>query len=260
MLLEHPGRVINREDLRCALWAADTFVDFEHGLNAAMKRVRDSLGDSAETPVYIETVPRRGYRFLMPISDSGRRLESQPSQSELLEPTTLLANQPEAIFKNQPDAGRSHEFGALSRVQRYSKYLWASGLVLTALLVTLVAFNVVGRNWLLSRTAPPIRSIAVLPLDNLSGDPGQEYFADGITDALITELGRVSALRVISRQSVMRYKGSKKPLPEIARELGVDALVEGSAIRGSRRANRSLKTPSKARPQPWQPIMLRRRL
>jgi len=92
------------------------------------------------------------------------------------------------------------------------------------------------RHWLLARHhAPPIRSIAVLPLVNLSGDLGQQYFADGVTDALITELGKVSSLRVISRQSVMRYKGSSKSLPQIARELGAEALIEGSVVRDGHR-------------------------
>jgi TolB-like protein/DNA-binding winged helix-turn-helix (wHTH) protein/Flp pilus assembly protein TadD len=200
MLLEHPGELVTRDQLHATLWPSDTFVDFEHGLNAAIKRLRDTIGDSADSPHLIETLPRRGYRFIGP-TDTLEEASVNPARERV-------------------------------RVL----YPWILGLTLTALLVTLLLSNAASwRDRLLSRyRVLPIRSIAVLPLDNLSGDPGQEYFADGITDALITELGRVSALRVISRQSVMRYKGSKKPLPEIARELGVQALVEGSVMRGGR--------------------------
>ncbi len=192
-LLKHPAEVVTREELRQRLWASDTFVDFEQGLNSAVKRLREVLGDSAEKPQYIETVPRHGYRLMVAV--------------EGLEPTSP------AIPK--------------SPVRRRS--IW---LVVLALLVVAVAAGVIWRQQLLDRFHPVrIESLAVLPLENLSGNPEEEYFADGMTEQLITELGKVRALRVISRQSVMQYKGTNKAVPQIARELHVDAVVEGSAMR-----------------------------
>jgi TolB-like protein/DNA-binding winged helix-turn-helix (wHTH) protein/Flp pilus assembly protein TadD len=222
LLVEHPGQVVSREELCKRLWTDDTFVDIDHGLNAVVNRLREVLGDSPDSPRFIETVPREGYRFIAMIE--GRR-------------GGIPAIEADTIFRREPDTGKLRESYLQTSTLHQSKYFWTVGLTGTVLLVMLVVFNVTGwRDWFVSPSGvAPIRSIAVLPLDNLSGDPTQEYFADGITDALITELGRVSALRVISRRSVMRYKGSKKPLPEIARELGVEALVEGSAMRAGRR-------------------------
>src|SRR5712692_11871011 len=158
MLLECPGQLVTREELRARLWPTDTFVDFDHGLNAAVNKLRDALNDSAEKPNYVETLPRRGYRFISAVG-------LHDSQNLLGEPSS-----------------------------------------------------------------PKIQSLVVLPLENLSNDPEQEYFADGMTDQLITNLAQISALKVISRTSAMRYKGTKKSLPEIARELHVDAVVEGAVM------------------------------
>jgi len=158
MLLERPGQLVTREELRARLWPTDTFVDFDHGLNAAVNKLRDALSDSAEKPNYVETLPRRGYRFISAVG-------LHDSQNLLGEPSS-----------------------------------------------------------------PKIQSLAVLPLENLSNDPEQEYFADGMTDQLITNLAQISALKVISRTSAIRYKGTKKSLPEIARELHVDAVVEGAVM------------------------------
>src|SRR5207248_2618422 len=157
ILLEQPGKVILREELRKRVWPSDTFVDFDHGINNAIKRLREALGDIAETPHYIETLPRRGYRFIGELSSA-----------------------------LQPISGR-------------------------------------------------LRSLAVLPLENLSRNPEQEYFADGLTEALITVLAKIGEIRVVSRTSAMQYKGVHKPLQEIARELGVDLIVEGTVLRVGRR-------------------------
>jgi TolB-like protein/Tfp pilus assembly protein PilF len=158
LLLERPAEVVLREELRAKLWPEDTFVDFEHSLNAAVNKLREALDDDANNPRFIETVPRRGYRFISAVG--------------LHDSQNLLGE-------------------------------WSS---------------------------PRIQSLVVLPLENLSNDPEQEYFADGMTDQLITNLAQISALKVISRTSAMRYKGTKKSLPEIARELHVDAVVEGAVM------------------------------
>jgi TolB-like protein/Flp pilus assembly protein TadD len=153
LLLERPGQVVTREELQSRLWPSDTFVDFDQGLNKAINKLREALGDSADKPHFIETLAKRGYRFLPDLNESSRS----------------------------------------------------------------------------------IRSLLVLPLENLSRDPEQEYFADGLTEELITRLARISALRVLSRTTAMYYKGVRKPLSEIARELNIDAVVEGSVFRSGDR-------------------------
>jgi DNA-binding winged helix-turn-helix (wHTH) protein len=150
ILLQRPGEIVAREELQLKVWPADTFVDFDHGINNAIKRLREALGDTADTPRFVETLPRRGYRFIGKIEQE----------------------------------------------------------------------------------TPKFRSLAVLPLDNLSRDSEQEYLADGLTEALITTLAKIGELRVVSRTSSMLYKGVRKPLREIARELDVDAIVEGTVLRG----------------------------
>jgi TolB-like protein/DNA-binding winged helix-turn-helix (wHTH) protein/Tfp pilus assembly protein PilF len=210
MLVERPGKLVSREDLRRRIWPADTFVDFDHGLYSAIKRLRDALGDSTEKPVYIETLSRRGYRLIAPVTtplDAG-------------EPQTTLAK--EAV----PSVG-VHVPG---RFGRLANAILAGTVLLVAVLLRIDAGNFRGRLFG-SSAAKPITSLAVLPLENLSADPGQEYFADGMTDELITDLAQLGELRVISRTSVMHYKGTQKTLPQIAHELNVDAAVEGTVTR-----------------------------
>jgi TolB-like protein/DNA-binding winged helix-turn-helix (wHTH) protein len=212
-LLERPGEVVTREELQKRIWPADTFVDFDHGLYSAVQRLRDALGDTAETPRYVETLPRRGYRFIGLVKN-GNCVEDEPKMVRA-EERPLVALEPPAPRRNL----------------RAAMFV-AAGTILVALLFAL-AFK---SERLLGRPAvPAIHSIAVLPLQNLSNDPSQEYFADGMTEELITDLSQISALRVASHQSVSRYKKSDKPLPEIARELNVDALVEGSVQRAGDR-------------------------
>jgi TolB-like protein/Flp pilus assembly protein TadD len=153
LLLEKTGQVVTRDEIRQSLWPADTFVDFDNGLNTAINKIREALCDSADKPRFIETLPRRGYRFLVQVEN----------------------------------------------------------------------------------LAPQVPSLAVLPLENLSGDPNQEYFADGLTEALITNLAKISALRVVSRTTAMHYKCVHRPIPEIGRELGVDMVVEGTVQRSGDR-------------------------
>ena len=208
-LLKRPGDVVTREELRSLIWSADTFVDFDHSLHNAIARLREVLGDSAETPRYIETLPRRGYRFIAPVEAGDLPALSGASDSA-----------PPADLPGHLRLTKSHAL----------------------LLATVFAVIVISIAVWLARTsgtpasaAPRLNSIAVLPLDNLSGDPSEEFFADGMTDQLITDLAKVGSLRVISRTSVMRYKGTRKSLPEIARELDVAAVVEGSVIRSGQR-------------------------
>jgi len=227
MLLEKPGDVVTREEFRKRLWAGDTFGDFDHGLNNAINRLREALNDSADTPRFIETLPRRGYRFVAEVI----RQTDNASKAHV---AALAIEKDEA-----PKEAVLEEVGTAETLPtqspRHVGRLWlaATGVCIAAAL-TLGLY--LGRTRLLGTSAAMrIQSVAVLPLDNLSGDPSQEYFADGLTDALITDLAQIKALRVASRTSTLRYKGSKKQLPQIARELNVDAVVEGVVVRSGGR-------------------------
>lgn len=207
VLLERPGELVTREELQKRLWPEDTFVDFEHSLNAAVKRLRAALNDSADQPRYIETLARRGYRFVAPVGGSVADRESEKA----------------VLIPPEPQAQAAVGFGR--------RLLW---LVVVAAVCVL---GLAGWGWRLWRNRqatpalPPVRSLAVLPLQNLSGDPSQEYLADGMTEELIGRLANIHGLRVISRTSAMHFKNTQLSVPEIAKTLGVDAIVEGSVIR-----------------------------
>lgn len=208
ILLDRPGELVTREELQKILWPGNTFVDFEHSLNAAVKRLRAALKDSADQPRYIETQARRGYRFIAPIN--GVALDRE-SEKPAVAPIESQA-QPRATFHGR-------------------RRLWL--MAVTAVCVIEIA----SWGWRVWRTRlaitgePVVRSLAVLPLQNLSGDPSQEYLADGMTEELIGRLANIHGLRVISRTSAMHFKNTQLSLPEVAKTLGVDAIVEGSVIR-----------------------------
>ena len=204
-LLERPGQVVTRQGLQQRLWPDDTYVEFDNNLNNAISRLRDALGDSAETPRFVETLPRRGYRFIAPISGP---LETPPIRAVV------------------PDV-------AVPTVKMKRRLMVIGGVAV----VTIVAAVAGGFYWR-QRTAPSassIQSLAVLPFQNLSGDADQEYFVDGMTEALTLEVSRIRPLRVISRTSAMHYKSTTKRAPQIAGELGVDAVIEGSVQREGNR-------------------------
>ena len=211
-LVESAQQVVTRQQLRQRMWPIGTFVDYEQGINVAIKKVRDSLGDTAEAPEYIETIAKKGYRFLLSVQivESDQRSESPIPVTPDPRPVSV-------------DEQRAHP----------TRSRWLPGMGIAAVLIAGVA----GLGLLERRphAAPQIKSIAVLPLQNLSADPEQDYFADGITDELITSLAQFRNLRVTSRTSTMRYKQTKEPLTKMARELGVDAIVEGSVRRSGNR-------------------------
>ncbi len=206
-LLERPGQVVTRDELRQRLWPEDTFVDFEHGLNAAVKRLREALGDSADNPVFIETLPRRGYRFIAPVESAAADLP---------------------VSNTESGAGGTEWRHDLASSRRRTAAILTSCLLLV--LVVAAGYAV----WKFRHAVPanPIRSLAVLPLQDLSSHPQTEYFGEGMTEALITELGKIRGLRVISHHSVMKYKDTTKSVPEIAKELNVDGVVEGGVLLG----------------------------
>jgi TolB-like protein/DNA-binding winged helix-turn-helix (wHTH) protein/Flp pilus assembly protein TadD len=195
-LIERQGELVTREELRRRLWAEGTFVDFEHSISSAINKARAALNDSAKHPRYIETVGRQGYRFIYPVTP----VYAAPATAA---PPTA----------------------AISIANRTWMRFWAA--------VAILAIAIGGfAYWTVQENAhSSVRSIAVLPLKNLSSDPEQEFLAEGLTDELITRLASLPGLKVISRTSTMQYKDSKKPLPDIAKELHVDAVVEGSVLR-----------------------------
>jgi TolB-like protein len=194
-------------------------VDFDHGLNKAISKIREALGDSAEGPRFVETVARRGYRFLADVAV----VDTADGQREAA--LDNLARPGDLPLIDLTVAGIS-----LKRPIR--RYVWA---LFGICLATVLAVSLSGILYFRNHSAPKIRSLAVLPLENLSGDASQDYFADGMTEELIAQLGQISALRVISRTSVMTYKGIRKPLAQIASELNIDAVVEGSVLRSGER-------------------------
>jgi TolB-like protein/DNA-binding winged helix-turn-helix (wHTH) protein len=214
LLLERPGELVTREALQAALWP-QAVVDFDHGLNKAINKIRDALGDVAENPRFIQTVARRGYRFLADVTVVTGMEDAPPAPTPTL-PAAVPALPAPAMRKPR------------------KRVLWTVA-ALTGLLVLLLT---VMRFTAGTPTPPPppqVHSLAVLPLENLSGDASQDYFADGMTDELITQLAQIGALRVISRSSVMHYRHLDKPLADVARELNVEAVVEGSILRSGER-------------------------
>jgi len=217
ILLEHPGEVVTREELRSRIWPNENFGDFDQAVNVAIAKLRGALGDSADNPRYIETLPRRGYRFIADVAVVNRPIDKM----EFVHAGASSGKEDRAPL----------EVAGKAAPKRLSwQHAWKTlGLALVLLILIVWIFR-----W---RSRPPgnilssssVRSLAVLPLENLSSN-SEDYFADGMTDELITDLAQISALRVISRTSVMPYKGVRKPLPQIARELNVDAVVEGTVL------------------------------
>jgi TolB-like protein/DNA-binding winged helix-turn-helix (wHTH) protein/tetratricopeptide (TPR) repeat protein len=216
VLVERPGELVTREELRFKLWPADTFVDFDHGLNNAVARIREALDDSSDTPRYVETVPRRGYRFVAPVADVS---------------LAAAAKSPVNAEQDAPRPGASDNSAGSTEREFPSKRMRVLLAGLAALLFFSFAVLLYRGRGPRGARQPKIESLAVLPLKNLSGDPTQEYLADGMTEALIGRLSMIRGLRVISRTSVMSLKDSKLSARDIAKTLQVDALVEGSVIR-----------------------------
>src|SRR5438552_3523827 len=235
ILLEHRGEMVTREELQSRLWPRNTFVDFDHSLNTAVMRLREALSDSSENPRFIETLPRRGYRFVAPVEEkSAPLIESHPPQ------TARLGASPTANPNENPALSlASPEFPATA-AKKSDRVLRPRLFSLTIFLIVIVLAASFGFRYLPRPSvavAPQGRmtSLVVLPFENLSADKDQAYFADGMTDELIAHLAKIRSLRVISRTSSMEYKGTHKALSQIARDLNVDSVVEGTVLRSGDR-------------------------
>ena len=224
VLLERPGDIVTRQELQASICSTEGFVDCDNVLNTAIAKLRSALSDDSSNPRFVETVARLGYRFISPVTvvafdDGGAGVQDAGTRSAAL-PATAEAARPAAGLPLRPR--------------------WVSPRIASVMvgLVALAGLSVLLRIYLSHHggrwrggSGQQIRSLAVLPLENISSDPDQDYFADGMTDELITNLAKIKSLRVISRTSVMRFKKTTIPLPEIARELNVDAVIEGSVTR-----------------------------
>src|SRR4029077_3519344 len=224
ILVERSGEVVTREELHSKLWSADTFVDFDHGLNNAVARIREVLDDSAEAPRYVETIPRRGYRFIAPLTDL---------LPATLPPSTAELRVGSAHEITRPGNSGSSVLPAEKRFTSFRLTVLLGGVLALFSFAFMMYHN--RDRVVIGPKRPAIKSLAVLPLKNLSGDPAQEYIADGMTEALIGRLSAIRDLRVISRTSVMSLKDTKMSAPDIAKTLQVDALVEGSVVREGNR-------------------------
>jgi len=208
LLLEQRGELVSRQQIVERIWGKEVFLDTDNSINGAIRKIRQVLGDDSEQPRFIQTITGKGYRFIAQVVDS----TESPQRLRVLEPLT---------------SEKADRIPPSNNQRKFRPYL-VFALVTVAIFLALWLAPKLSRRF---GAAPPIRSIAVLPLDNLSGDPSQDYFADAMTDELITNLARVGTLRVTSRTTVTLYKHTNKKLPEIARELNVDGIVEGSLVR-----------------------------
>jgi TolB-like protein/DNA-binding winged helix-turn-helix (wHTH) protein len=251
LLATRNGHLVTRTEIAEHLWNKEVFVDTEHGINTAIRKIREVLDDDPMQSRFVQTVTGKGYRFIAsvvevrpPLTEDNRRSSggsrnrrigdapAAPALTSVLPIGDAVAtdSEPANEVKAQPSRNLRLRFW----------FIASAALALFLVVISLGARGLRDRS--LNRVAgPKISSLAVLPIDNLSGDPAQDYFADGMTDELTTMLAKNSTLRVISRTSVMQYKGAHRPLPEIARALGVDGILEGSVERSGDKVHMTIQ-------------------
>ena len=232
LLVTKHGQVVSRDEIARCLWEREVFVDIEHGINTAIRKIRQTLGDSSDLPRFVQTISGSGYRFIAPVTAVEPEVTEPTQPSE--DPVDLPPAPPEiSATPVIPSATKPHH------------RLWLVTALCASVLVT-ISILTLGPHPLAARfldrdTHAAIASLAVLPLDNLSGDPNEEYFADGMTDELTTMLAKDSTLRIVSRTSAMQFKDAHRSLPEIARALNVDAILEGSISRSGNHVHMTLQ-------------------
>jgi len=251
LLATKRGDLVSRDEIAERLWGGEVFVDTEHGINTAIRKIRYILRDDPEQPRFVQTVTGKGYRFVgssieeVPISpavEDGRQLSTQNGASS--EGSVLVPGVPLSAASQTPKV--DEEPSAKIEAQHADRRFWLGAAGVAATLIVAAGALAIGARLVKGRAGNgdvglTIHSLAVLPLDNLSGDKGQDYFADGMTDELTTMLAKDSTLRIVSRTSVMQYKGVHRPLREIAQALGVDGVLEGSVERSSDKVHMTLQ-------------------
>jgi TolB-like protein/DNA-binding winged helix-turn-helix (wHTH) protein len=241
LLVESDGQLVTRDQIVERIWGKGIFLDTEHGINTAINKIRSALHDDPARPRFVETVTGRGYRFVAPVlavpANGGGNSGMAPESSQTPPFSKVPPSPPElAAGPQTTDAPGNPDAAAAPK----SRWLLGSLAAALAVVLLLFGFNLRGHLW--PRAAQPrMQSLAVIPLENLSGDPSQDFFADGMTDELITMLAKNTGLRVVSRTSAMQYKGVHRPLPDIARELNVDGILEGSVERSSNRVHMTVQ-------------------
>ncbi|MGA7243467.1 MAG: winged helix-turn-helix domain-containing protein [Terracidiphilus sp.] len=234
LLVSRQGQLVTRTEIAQRLWSSEVFVDTEHGINTAIRKLRHLLRDDPEDPQFIQTVTGMGYRFIAPTAVMEDPATAQPA-AHTLEP----AGSDPAVAPESPRPPSTEELPKKPLAIRVAGVARFIALTVSFVVLAIGPRQIAG---LLHRDPnPPITSLAVIPLENLSGDSNQEYFADGMTDELITMLAKDSDLRITSRTSVMQYKGARKPLGDIARALNVDAILEGSVSRSNSNVHMNLQ-------------------
>ena len=232
LLAERGDQLVTRAEIAERLWDPEVFVDTEHGINTAIRKIRHTLRDDSEEPQFVQTVMGKGYRFVAPVT-----VESSPASEPVPSGNTITqadASQSTAEPNPIPDKPVN------PKPPKTSHWRWLTWAI-PAILLAAIATALGARHWFNQRVEAHVHSLAVLPLDNLSGDPGQDYFAEGLTDELTTMLAKDSTLRIVSRTSAMQFKQPHARLPEIARELGVDGVVEGSVQRSGNQVHVTLQ-------------------
>jgi TolB-like protein/DNA-binding winged helix-turn-helix (wHTH) protein/Flp pilus assembly protein TadD len=214
ILLERSGKLVTREELRQKVWPEDTFVDFDHAVNTAIKKIRIALGDEADNPRFVQTLPRRGYRFICPVLTGDGQLAEAEYPAAAVTPVV--------------------ETGPIDQRLSARPRLLATILV-SCFVVALAVIVYLGGRRMRAGPFPSSGSVmlAVLPFQNLSGDPSQDYFSDGLTEEMIAQLGALSPdqLGVIARTTSMAYKHTSKSVEQIGSELGVGYVLESSVRR-----------------------------
>jgi TolB-like protein/DNA-binding winged helix-turn-helix (wHTH) protein/tetratricopeptide (TPR) repeat protein len=244
LLVEHKDEIVTRDEIVSRVWGKDVFLDTDNSIRGAIRKLRQALKDDAECPRFIQTVTGQGYRFLAPIApvEEENRAET-PGPEATTVPTSeqKLASVPNdwlqtlglrSVGEQQHRTAEKLPAGENGQGQRnWLAHRWLLLAAVCLLVLVAATAYILARSSSAHAKAPKITSLAVLPLKNLSGDSAQEYFADGMTEEVIGRLSMIRGLRVISRTSVMQFKDTRLSAPEIARKLGVDALVEGSVMR-----------------------------
>ncbi len=232
LLVSRHGQVVTRDEIAACLWQREVFVDIEHGINTAIRKIRKILDDSSDLPRFVQTISGEGYRFVAPVTGV---------EPDVIEPVQPAGDSPGFL----PGSPQIPSPSAVPSVSTPRRRLWlvaalCAGVLVAISILTVGSHSLIAR--FLHRDSPaPLASLAVLPLNNVSGDPNEQYFADGMTDELTTMLAKDATLRIVSHTSAMQFKDAHRPLPEIARALNVDAILEGSIARSGNQVHMTLQ-------------------